>query len=52
MFFYVNDIVVLYYLRHRAAYDDFRTKLLKVYNIREMGDLKWFIGIRVIRDRT
>ncbi len=50
MFFYVDNIVVLYLLSHRAAYNDFRTKLLKVYNIREIGDLKWFLGIRVIRD--
>ena len=52
VFFYVDDIVVLYLPSHRAAYDDFRTKFLKVYNMREMGDLKWFLGIRVIRDQT
>jgi hypothetical protein len=52
VFFYVDDIVVLYLPSHRAAYTDFRTKLLKVYNMREIGDLKWFLGIRVIRDRT
>ncbi len=52
VFFYVDDIVVLYLPSHRAAYDNFRTKFLKVYNMREIGDLKWFLGIRVIRDRT
>ncbi len=40
MFFYVDDIVVLYHLSYRVAYDDFRAKLLKTYNIREIGDLK------------
>ena len=40
MFFYIDDIVVLYCPEHRAVYDNFRTKLLKAYNIREIGDLK------------
>jgi len=50
MFFYVNNVVVLYLPSYYMAYDNFRTKLLKVYNMREIGDLKWFLGIRVIQD--
>ena len=52
VFFYVDDIVVLCHPKHRTAFDDFRAKLLKAYKIREIGDLKWFLRIRVIRDRT
>ncbi len=40
MFFYVDDIVVLFLPSHCTAYNDFRAKLLKVYNMREIGDLK------------
>ena len=47
-FFYINDIIILSYPRHREAYKTFRIKLLKAYKMREIGKLKWFLGIRVI----
>jgi hypothetical protein len=29
----------------------FRTKLFEHYEMRDLGELKWFLGVRVIRDR-
>ena len=52
VFFYVNDIMMLYHLKHHMIYDEFRSELLKAYNIREIDDLKWFLRIQVIHDRT
>jgi hypothetical protein len=51
VFFYVDDIAVLYHPSNRSFYDEFRTEFLKAFKMREMGELKWFLGIRVIRDR-
>jgi hypothetical protein len=52
VFFYVDDIVVLFHPSNIFAYHEFREKLLDAYKMREMGELKWFLGIRIIRDRT
>ena len=51
VFFYVDDICVLYHRSKQEAYESFRTSLLAAYEMREIGDMKWFLGIRVIRDR-
>lgn len=51
VFFYVDDIVVLSLSSDRLAYDQFRTALMGAYKMRDMGELKWFLGIRVVRDR-
>jgi len=52
IFFYVDDIVVLRHLSNIFAYYKFREKLLDGYKMREIGELKWFLGIRIIRDRA
>jgi len=51
VFFYVDDIVVLCHPSNQSAYQEFRTKFLEAFVMREMGELKWFLGIRVLRDR-
>jgi hypothetical protein len=51
VFFYVDDIVVMVHPDHHAEYEDFKKKLYAIYEMRDMGDLKWFLGIRVTRDR-
>lgn len=30
----------------------FEKDLVDIYNIKDMGDLAWFLGIRIVRDRT
>jgi hypothetical protein len=52
VFFYVDDIAVLFHQSNRRYYDEFREMLLKAFTMHELGELKWFLGIRVIRDRT
>jgi hypothetical protein len=51
IFFYMDDIIVLFYPFNIFTYYEFREKLLNAYKIREMGELKWFFSIRIIRDR-
>ena len=45
VFFYVDDIVTMCKTRDLA-------KLAKKYKIRRLGDLKWFLGVRIVRDRS
>jgi hypothetical protein len=52
VFFYVDDIAVLARSTDIDAYQSFRTDLLNHYEMRDLGQLKWFLGIRVIRDRS
>jgi hypothetical protein len=35
-----------------SAYEEFRGNLMKQFKLREIGQLKWFLGIRVMRDRV
>ena len=51
VFFYVDDIAILTRPTDIAAYQSFRSELLNHYEMRDLGELKWFLGIRVIRDR-
>jgi len=52
VFFYVDDIVVLVHPLNIATYKSFKQQLLGTYDIRELGELSWFLGIRVIRDEA
>ena len=49
LFFYVDDIVILYRAEDEAKFLDLETALLSKYEIRSLGDLSWFLGIRIIR---
>jgi hypothetical protein len=46
----VDDVVVLYRCSAEAKFRAFRAALLAQYEMRELGDLKWFLNIRVRRD--
>jgi len=48
----MDDIVVLNHLSNIFAYHEFREKLLDAYKMREMGELKWFLSIRIVRDKA
>jgi len=52
VFFYVDDIAILHRITDASAYESFRTQLFERYEMRDIGELKWFLGIRVIRDRV
>ncbi|KHJ33712.1 hypothetical protein EV44_g3389 [Erysiphe necator] len=50
-YFYVDDIVLFYHMSHREVFQELKNTLLEVYTIRYLGELKWFLGLRIIRDR-
>lgn len=52
VFFYVDDIVLLARPKHRSRLQEFIRKLREKYEMHDLGELKWFLGIRVIRDRA
>ncbi len=49
LFFYVDDFVLLYRTEDEAKFLEFEAALLSKYEIRGLGDLKWFLGIKIIR---
>ena len=52
VFFFVDDIVVLYDQKYTAQVDSFQTRLFQIYDIRYIGELEWFLGIQIIRNRS
>jgi hypothetical protein len=51
VFFYVDNIVVLSHPNDRTSYKAFRTAIMSHFKLREISKLKWFLGIRILRDR-
>jgi hypothetical protein len=51
VFFYVDDIVVLVQTSHLLHHAQFVQELKKEYEIRSLGELRWFLGIRVLRNK-
>ena len=49
--FYVDDFLLLYRREDKEKALEFKKKLVEKYEIRDEGEVKWFLGIRVIRDR-
>jgi hypothetical protein len=50
VFFYVDDIVLLCRSGALLQLYKLRQALMQRYEIRDLGELSWFLGIRVIRD--
>ena len=51
LFFFVNDIIVIYDRQYFKQIDEFEIKLFKIYEMKSMNELKWFLGIRITRNR-
>ena len=51
VFFYVDDIVVLCLPQYTAELQQFENSLMNTFELRALGELRWFLGIRIIRDR-
>ncbi|KNG52825.1 reverse transcriptase rna-dependent dna [Stemphylium lycopersici] len=49
LFFYVDDIIILYHPDYREDFEQLERQLIKLYNLRQIGEVKWFLGIRVER---
>jgi hypothetical protein len=52
VFFFVDDIVVAVASKNKDIYRQFDRQLRAAYDVRFLGELKWFLGIRIIRDRS
>ena len=52
LFFFVDDIVILYDRRYINQVDQFQALLFQKYEMRYLGQLEWFLGIHIIRDRN
>ena len=48
----MDDIVAFYHKDCLRKFQEFVTTLKVQIEIKELGELKWFLGIRIIRDRS
>jgi hypothetical protein len=51
VFFFVDDIVLLYRKQDQPAADQLIRSLKARYQMKDLGNLQWFLGIRIIRNR-
>lgn len=51
LFFYVDDIVVLCMKQSMGKFREFEKALMKRFEMRALGEMQWFLGIRITRDR-
>jgi hypothetical protein len=49
LFFYVDDIIILYHPDYKKDFEKLEQQLVKLYGLRQMGNIKWFLGIQVER---
>ena len=45
MFFYVDDIIVMFRKESQARFEQVKRGLFQAYEIKDLGELKWFLGI-------
>lgn len=50
-FFFVDDIAMLYDRKFTHQVDEFQQKLFARYEMRYIGEIEWFLSIRISRDR-
>lgn len=51
LFFFVDDIAVMYYPQYSKQVDAFEKKLFETYEMRNIGEVEWFLNIRITRDQ-
>lgn len=49
LFFYVDNIIILYHPDYQEHFEMLERELIKLYSLRSIGNVKWFLGIRVER---
>jgi hypothetical protein len=50
--FFVDNIQVIYYRDNIELAKAITKGLYQAYKLRPLGDVKWFLGVRVVRDRA
>jgi hypothetical protein len=48
---FVDDMLIIYHQIHRPEALELKNKLREAYELKELGEISKFIGIRIIRDR-
>lgn len=51
VFFFVDDIVFLFREKDKQTAEQSITRLKATYEMKDLGDLQWFLGMRILRDR-
>lgn len=51
VFFFVDDIVGLYLKGREKEWDKVHESLTTAFKVKDLGELHWFLGIEIIRDR-
>jgi hypothetical protein len=51
IFFYMNDILCLYYRNNTSDANEIIRAFKTKYEIKDERDVKWFLGIRIIRNK-
>ena len=51
LFFFVDDIILIYKTRHTNKMNFFQIKLLKKYEMRQLKKLQWFLKINIIKNK-
>ena len=52
VFFYVNDIIVLYEKKYIKQMKEFQNKFFQIYEIRYIDELQWFLEIHISRNHN
>ena len=50
-FFFVDDTMILFHRKNRSKVLELKDALLESFDVQEIGEVKWFLGVRVLRDR-
>ena len=51
VFFYVDDLALLAAKEKREEFEKIKNDLKEIFEIHDQGELKWFMGVRVLRNR-
>ena len=51
VFFFIDDIIYAYKVIDELRIDDFRTKLMQRFEIRNLDETIWFLSIKITRNR-
>ena len=52
VFFYIDDIIVLYEKKYIKQIKEFQSKFFQIYEMRYINELQWFLEIRIFRNRN
>ena len=51
VFFFVNDITIMYYLQFFKQINVFKQKFFEIYKMKNIDEIEWFFNIRIIRNK-